>query len=760
MKHRAGLRRVRRVRRQPWQHTARLVLLVLLGLLCRPVRGETLEFHAPAEAAGPRTPQVMRDLAARIIPVYHDTDRARYLANLSALQMVAGSYAAAYAARLSLDEVRRKRRIPPALDAVAYDLHARALALKAEEGIPYHVGFAQSFDAAVAPLGDLAAYRLIEWLKTAPEVFRSALQNALDRYRGQDRISMSDALALIWTYLAFDAHRSFAPLVASLAAADDRRRYVIDDKLLIKTPDGASLAARVVRPRRAGRLAALLSFRSSVSAGNDATECAAHGYAGVVAYARRGGGWYFPYEHEVNDTHAVISWITSQGWSDGRVGMYGSGYSAFAAWAAAKGAPLALKTIVAASATAPGINMPMEGGIFRNAAYRWLISVSGDDGAHAAEDSARWRALDERYYSTGRPYRDLDRLFGVPSRAFHRWLDHPSYDRYWQSMVPGPKALKALAIPVLTLTGYFDPGEEGALYYFIRYHRYNPLADDTLLAGPYDARALSQGPAPTLDGYTLDPAALIDLHELRYQWFDHVLRGGPRPPVLAGRVNYEVMGANTWRHRSSLSMGSAALQLYLTPRGQSGGVLQVKPGKPTAFVQQTVDLAARSPIPPPADPALVTSRLAARDSLVFVSDPLREALELAGRPKLRLALLTNKWDVDLIVSLYEQLPGGGYLKLYSPPYEQRASYARDRRRRHFLKRGVLERLTLRGARLVGCRVEAGSRLVLVLGVKKRPDEEIDYGSGKDVSQESIGDGRRPLTIRWYGSSSLDLPVWR
>ena len=50
----------------------------------------------------PATPAVMRDLAERMLPVYQEDDPERYLANLSALQLVAGNYAAAYASRQSL----------------------------------------------------------------------------------------------------------------------------------------------------------------------------------------------------------------------------------------------------------------------------------------------------------------------------------------------------------------------------------------------------------------------------------------------------------------------------------------------------------------------------------------------------------------------------------------------------------------------------------------------------------------------------------
>jgi hypothetical protein len=58
------------------------------------------------------------------------------------------------------------------------------------------------------------------------------------------------------------------------------------------------------------------------------------------------------------------------------------------------------------------------------------------------------------------------------------------------------------------------------------------------------------------------------------------------------------------------------------------------------------------------------------------------------------------------------------------------------------------------------RLRAGSRLVVVLGISKRPDREINYGTGNDVSEESIADGDLPIRVRWFGDSYIDLPVRR
>jgi hypothetical protein len=69
-------------------------------------------------------------------------------------------------------------------------------------------------------------------------------------------------------------------------------------------------------------------------------------------------------------------------------------------------------------------------------------------------------------------------------------------------------------------------------------------------------------------------------------------------------------------------------------------------------------------------------------------------------------------------------------------------------------------LTFRSEKLTSRQLQAGSRLVMVLSVAKRPDREINYGTGGDVSEESLADGKLPLKIRWYGDSYLEIPILR
>jgi hypothetical protein len=107
--------------------------------------------------------------------------------------------------------------------------------------------------------------------------------------------------------------------------------------------------------------------------------------------------------------------------------------------------------------------------------------------------------------------------------------------------------------------------------------------------------------------------------------------------------------------------------------------------------------------------------------------------------------------------MYELLPSGEYVQLFEP-YLFRASYARDRVHRHLLRAGERQQLPFRSERLMSRKLQSGSRLVLVLGVNKRPDQEINYGTGNDVSEESLADGKVPVKIRWYSGSYIEIPV--
>ncbi len=743
-----------------------LASLCLIAAWPVTLRAQDLEFHAPASASDPALPGVMRDLAERLLPVYQESDPDRYLANLSALQMAADDYLAADASRTSLRERRRREDSGrPVGRAILYDVYAHAKALETQNRIPFAEAFDKSFDEVDSRLSDHDAYAVAEWLGAPAKEAEEDFQALLAQQRPVDTINQADAVKLLWAYLAYEAYRAFSPLAPALEAKDDARRYVADADTLVRVPGRPTVHVRVIRPKRAaGRLVALLEL-SIDPARNFAKEYAAHGYAGIAAYIERGRRIPFvPYQHDGEEARAVINWVTKQGWSDGRVAMVGEGYSGFTPWAAAVHAPAALKAIATSAPLAPGIDAPMDGGIFQNSAYRWSLQVTHVDPALDSmfADDAVWRALNEKWYRSGRPYRDLGRLFGRPDPIFIRWLNHPSYDRFWQTMIPYQEQFAHIDIPVLTTTGYFAAGEPAALYYFAQHHRYNPHANHTLLIGPYDDSVIQHGsvsPAVLRD-YELDPVARIDLRELRYQWLDHVLKDGALPPQLTDRINFEVMGANEWQHAPSFETLAAGSQKFYLEATASGEVhrLSRRRNPKLQAVRQMIRFTDRSDASwlPPTD--LISRSLVTHNAILYASDPLQKATRSSGLVTGHLDFLVNKMDMDVNIALYDLRPNGQYLRLFDPSYELRLSYAQDRVHRHLLKAGERQQIAFTSERMTSRQLEKGSRLVMVLRISKRPDREINYGTGGDVSEESVADGKVPLRVRWFNDSYIEVPI--
>jgi uncharacterized protein len=740
------------------------LLLSLLGPVWAIAQG--LEFQSPASASDAATPGIMRDLAERLLPVYQEPDQDRYLANLSALQMAAGDYAAADATRESLRERRKSVDSGrPVGRGTLYDVYAHAKSLETEDHLAFNDAFERTYEETISRLSDHDVYAVQEWLQASPQEVQDNFQTLLDRQRPIDSIDQEDAVKLVLAYLAYEAYRSFSPLAASLVAKDDARRYASDDEILIPVPGRPTLHVRVVRPKSAaGPLAALLELSIDPSR-NFAKEYAAHGYAGVAAYLERGRIIPFaPYQHDGEEARAIILWIAKQPWSDGRVAMVGEGYSGFTAWAAAAHPPAQLKAIATSAPIAPGVDRPMVGGVFENSAYRWSLQVTNTNPSLDAgfADDGVWRALNEKWYRSGRPFRDLGRIFGRPNPIFIRWLNHPSYDRFWQTMVPFREQFAHLDIPILTTTGYFDEGEPAALYYFSQHQRYNSHADHTLLIGPYDDNVIQHGSltSPVLRNYAIDPVARVDLRELRYQWLDHALKGAALPPQLNGRINYEVMGANEWQHAPSFAALAAGSQrYYLDASGSSASHrLSRRKNPKLAAIAQMIRFKDRTDAGwlPPND--LISKSLVTHNAVLYQSDPLPKTTRMSGLITGHLDFVVNKMDMDLDVAMYELRSSGEYLRLFNPANELRLSYAADRVHRHLLKAGERQQLAFTSERMTSRQLEQGSRLVMILRISKRPDREINYGSGGDVSDESMADGEVPLKIRWFNDSYIEVPV--
>lgn len=717
-------------------------------------------------------------LAAEVLATYRDTARTRYLDTRFRLELLTGKYkeAAATLAERRADRISRGDTTPffRALH-VQHEIFVAARLLADSTRRPLAETYAQAFRERFAQLDDRAAFLAGRIATLSPRTVASDLRWATPDQTNKTTVTLDEALTLLRVYSNVESYRAFSGLPGPLVAEDETRRYISETNVAVKTPDGATVCAIIARPRNAqGKLPALLHFTiyaDSVVGMRDVLRAASNGYVGVTGHSRGkicSPDKTAPYVYDGRDAAALIDWIATQPWSNGQVGMYGGSYSGFTAWAAAKHVPKALKAIMVGSPAGPGVDVPMEGNIVWSFVYAWPFYTTNNRWLDNATyfDNARWGRMTREWYRSGRSFRELEKIDGTPNPIFADWIAHPTFDAYWRNMIPQGSEYAKITIPVLQTLGYYFGGPGAALYYYNEHRRYNPRANHYLVAGPWDHIQAQRGVITTLGdtaswfaGYVTDSAAQIDIvADLRFQWFDHWLRGGPRPALLRDKVNYQVMGANVWKHAPSLdAAANRRLRLYFAPVASSSRqALRAKPPAASASIQLTVNLADRSDIDARnGGGGILDATIDTANAITLVSDPSKTATEVTGVLSGHLEFITNKKDFDFSIRAFELMPDGQYFQLAM--YSARASHVRSRMTRQLLVPGRRERLDFQGdIRMVSRRMGAGSRIVIVLGVIKNAGQQINYGTGKDVSAESIQDAGAPLGIRWLGGSYVEL----
>jgi predicted acyl esterase len=187
--------------------------------------------------------------------------------------------------------------------------------------------------------------------------------------------------------------------------------------------------------------------------------------------------------------------------------------------------------------------------------------------------------------------------------------------------------------------------------------------------------------------------------------------------------------------------------------------LSAVPASSDSFIPLTVDLADRSDADAGFFGGLVAAAIDTSNAITLVSAPLSDAVEANGLLSGHLELVTNKRDFDFTITPYEWTADGQYFQL--PPYTARASHAGSVHERRLLTPGEPESLDFEGTiRMMSRRLSAGSRIVIVLSIVKNSRQQINYGTGGEVSDESVADAGEPLSIRWLAGTFVELPVRR
>lgn len=716
------------------------------------------------------TAKEMPLLAVNILSKYKDTsDRKTYLNNLFRLQILAGKYMDAILSIKSLREISSADDPKFAhLLYVQHELFAQAKLKQTSSKASFKTMYVMLFNTLFIKTTNKEAYHIYTAFITRKGIdelkndfkrsFTAALQN--------NNMGLKEAIELCKSFYTLQLYQNIEQLSKQLIKDDENRRYIIQ-QVLIKTKDGTTISAVVVRLKGITiPQPAILQYTIYADSANlRVLEPSVYGYTGIMAYTR---GKAFspdtivPFENDGKDANDVIDWISRQNWCNGKIGMYGGSYNGFTQWAVAKHHHPALKTIVPYVAAIPGLGLPMENNVFINANYGWAFYTTDNKylDNKTYDNQKRWNSLADNWYASGAAYRKIDSVDGTPNPWLQRWLKHPDYDKYWQHQVPYQNEYAAINIPVLTFTGYYDDGQISAMHYFQQHLKYNPNAEIYLIIGPYDHFGSQRGGVPVLRGYQVDPVALISTPDITFEWLDYILKSGQKPGLLKDKVNYEVMGANEWKHVPSIQkMANETLKLYLSNIKQ-GEYYSLTPDKPVmqGTLDQHVDLADRKisnnndyyPYP------IIKKELDHSNGYFFISKPFDKPTAVSGMFSGKIKATINKKDMDIGVVLYEVTVKGEYFELSY--FLGRASYAIDMSKRTLLTPGIKESIPFSRSRLVSKMLGKGSRLLVVLNVNKNPFAQINYGTGKDVSDETIKDAIEPLKIKWHNDSFINIPV--
>jgi uncharacterized protein len=443
---------------------------------------------------------------------------------------------------------------------------------------------------------------------------------------------------------------------------------------LVAAPDGIELSVDLYLPARPGRYPVLLNRTPADNNRNGRAgfsippaerwkAFAAQGYIVAAADVRGRGdsqGQFIPFVHEGVDGAATVAWLRELEECNGKVGVFGSGYAAFCAWAAA-----VVDGHIDGVASISPFGTAEEGLIHRNGAVRldwlfWMHLVGGRAVQPAAVPP--WKMI---YRHS--PLQTMDEALGRSDIWWRDWLEHLDRgDPYWNSLqLANPIARHR--IPGLHITGWWDAQLGSARYYYKAAERSN--APQSLIIGPWDSTALRK-PRTDVGGFNFGIRSLIDVDETLIQFFGAQLRG-EKNVFASSNTRLFMTGRNEWCDGTGWPGNVSKLrEFYLSSNGAANtrrgdGILTDvapcqaaideithNPSVPVHF-QANFESFAATQFTLNLDQAHVTSR---DEALVYTSAPVVETLFVYGRPRITLTVRTRAPDADVYVMLSDIFP--------------------------------------------------------------------------------------------------------
>lgn len=424
---------------------------------------------------------------------------------------------------------------------------------------------------------------------------------------------------------------------------------------------------------------------------------ASHCYLVVIQDVRGQGtssGIFSEFAPDMNDGYDSVEWAATLPGSTGKVGMYGSSYVGATQWLAATQRPPHLTTIIPANTASDYYDgWTYEGGEFRlgfvepwamgtiatTAAKNRGDQATIDELTAAGKDMSRW--LDDRQYQTFPPMQPDN-----PTVApwFFDWINHPTRDDYWKTISIRDN-YSNIDVPVLNIEGWYDAFLQGGLENFTGMVTQgaspNTRQNQHVIVGPWDH--LSWG-RPDSNGSALlkaaGPGGNSPINDLMLTWFDHYLKGEANDIENSPRVDYFVMGSNTWKTAPAWPLPNTKFTTYyLSGNGtfptRQGTLTTTAPTQPQEADPYLYDPENPTPsigghsccavVSGPQDPFDQTPNEQRSDILLYDSPTFTQPTEMTGPITVDLYAQSSAPDTDFTAKIDVVKPTGEKINLNS-----------------------------------------------------------------------------------------------
>ncbi|HKS54572.1 MAG TPA: CocE/NonD family hydrolase [Steroidobacteraceae bacterium] len=483
-------------------------------------------------------------------------------------------------------------------------------------------------------------------------------------------------------------------------------------------------------------------------------------------------GEFSPFVTDMDDGRDIANWIAKQPFCNGKVGMCGLSYVGYTQWGTVRGDSPALATIVPSAPCFVGFDFPIRYNIFFNFVTTWFARVWGNTSRELVyNDGMYWQREFLRFLEAGLPFRKLPEYFGMDSKPFDEWMQHPHQDEYWDRANPTPEQFAKLTIPVLSLCGAYDGDQLGTLEFHRQHLKYaGDKAQHYLVIGPWGHIEV-RFPKAEFFGIKVGPDSVIDMKKLHRDWYAWTMEDGPKPDFLQKKVAYYVMVADKWRYADTIEGVTARYEtLHLHSDGNAdsvynSGTLAPKPARkaePDHFIYDPRDLGVarlettltQSHL---LDQTMVLAKVGGK--LVYHTEPFESDTEVSGFFKFTAWIAIDQPDTDFLVSIYDIGADGS--SMFLTEQHMRARYRESLRVEKLIDTKEPLRYEFDRFFFISRLIRKDHRLRLVFRSNEGLGWQKNYNSGKPVADETMADART-VTVRLFHDaahpSTLSIPI--